>query len=55
VKATSANIRKGPGTAAAVVARAPKGAVFKARGIRGDWSRVEHAGVGGWVHRSLVE
>lgn len=47
--------RRRSSTAEAVVARAPKGAVLKARGMRGDWSRVEHAGVGGWVHHSLVE
>jgi hypothetical protein len=55
VKAPSANLRKGPGTTEAVVARVVKGTRLKASVMRGDWIRVEHAGATGWVHRSLVE
>lgn len=55
VKAPTANLRKGPGTTEAVVARVVKGTRLKASVIRGDWIRVEHAGATGWIHRSLVE
>jgi SH3 domain-containing protein len=55
VKAPTANLRKGPGTTEAVVARVVKGTQLKASVMRGDWIRVEHAGATGWIHRSLVE
>lgn len=55
VKASSANLRKGPGTTEAVVARVVKGTRLKASVVRGDWIRVEHAGATGWIHRSLLE
>jgi uncharacterized protein YraI len=55
VKAATANLRKGPGTSEAIVARVARGARLRASVVRGDWIRVEHAGVTGWIHRSLVE
>jgi hypothetical protein len=55
VKAATANLRKGPGTSEAIVARVPKGERLRASVMRGDWIRVEHAGATGWIHRSLVE
>ena len=55
VKAASANLRKGPGTSEAIVARVARGERLRASVMRGDWIRVEHAGATGWIHRSLVE
>jgi hypothetical protein len=55
VKSESVNLRKGPGTGEAVLAKVAKGTQLKATGQQGDWIRVEHAGTTGWIHRSLLE
>ena len=55
VKAKSANIRKGPEVTEDVLAEAPEGAVLEASAVKGDWVKVTHNGVTGWVSRSVLE
>jgi hypothetical protein len=55
VKVKRANIRKGPGTTDAVVGQATEGTVLEATVIRGEWVRVRHAAVTGWVYLKLLE
>lgn len=55
VKAKSANIRKGPEVAEEVLAEAPEGAVLEASAVKGDWVKVTHKGVTGWVSLSVLE
>jgi hypothetical protein len=55
VRASLANIRRGPGPDEPVVGKAPREAVVEALAVRGDWVKVTHAGVTGWIHRSLLE
>jgi len=55
VKVKKANIRKGPGPTDAVVGQAPEGTVLEATVIRGEWVKVTHAAVTGWVNLKLLE
>jgi hypothetical protein len=55
VKAKTANIRKGPDAAEDVLAEVPEGTMLEASTVRGDWVKVSHNGVTGWVSRSVVE
>jgi hypothetical protein len=55
VRARTANIRKGPDGSEEVVGEAPEGAVLEASAVKGDWVKVTHEGVTGWVARSLLE
>jgi hypothetical protein len=51
----SVNIRKGPSTTATVVGRVPRGATLQASVVRGDWVKVTHGDVVGWVFRPLLQ
>lgn len=55
VRVASANLRGGPGTSEPIVGRVSQGNVLQASVVRGDWIRVEHGALSGWIHRSLVE
>jgi len=55
VAGDSVNIRKMPSTTAAVVGRAPRGATLQASVVRGDWVKVTHGAVTGWVYRPLLQ
>jgi uncharacterized protein YraI len=55
VRASLANLRRGPGPDEPVVGKAPREAVVEALAVRGEWVKVTHAGVTGWIHRSLLE
>jgi hypothetical protein len=55
VQASSASIRKGPGTTEPLLAVAPRGAVLRASAVRGDWVKVSHGPVTGWVYRPLLK
>jgi hypothetical protein len=55
VKVKKANIRKGPGLGEAVVGQAPEGAVLEATVARGEWVKVTHGAVNGWVSLKLLE
>ena len=55
VKAPVANIRKGPGTRHAIVAKAVRYDLLRTREQRGNWVRVQHVyGPEGWVSRKLL-
>lgn len=51
----SANIRRAPNREAAVVGRAPRDAVLEASVLRGEWVKIAHGALTGWVHRTLLE
>jgi hypothetical protein len=55
VTASRANIRRGPSIRDPVLVRAVKGTTVLALIQRGDWIRVVHRDVTGWIHRSVVE
>ena len=55
VQANGASIRQGPSTSNALLAVAPRGAVLKATAVRGDWVKVSHGPVTGWVYRPLLK
>ncbi len=55
VKVPVANIRKGPGTRHAIVAKAVRYDLLKTRERRGNWVRVQSVdGPQGWVARKLL-
>jgi|JI8StandDraft_1071087.scaffolds.fasta_scaffold50858_2 SH3-like domain-containing protein len=55
VKVPVANIRKGPGTRHAIVAKAVRYDLLRTRERRGNWVRVKHVdGPEGWVSRKLL-
>ena len=55
VKVPVANIRKGPGTRHAIVAKAVRYDLLRTRERRGDWVRVQSVdGPQGWVARKLL-
>jgi hypothetical protein len=49
------NLRKGPATTEAVLAKIAGGTTLTATVVRGDWVKVTHEGTAGWVHRSLLQ
>jgi SH3 domain-containing protein len=55
VSADAANIRKGPAAAEPVVGKAPRGTVLPASVVRGDWVKVRHGQITGWVYRPLLK
>jgi uncharacterized protein YgiM (DUF1202 family) len=55
VAGDTVNIRKNPSFTAAVVGRAPRGATLQASMVRGDWVKVTHGDVAGWVYRPLLQ
>jgi hypothetical protein len=55
VKATLANLRKGPAPNEAVAGTLPKGAALEALAMRGEWIKVRSGSLTGWIHKSLVE
>jgi Bacterial SH3 domain len=54
VQARAANIRQGPGAGERLVGVAPKGSVLRASVVRGEWVKVTHGKVSGWVYRPLL-
>jgi hypothetical protein len=55
VRVAQANIRRGPALGEPVIGRAPRQAEVAALAVRGEWVKVSHAGVTGWIHASLLE
>jgi SH3-like domain-containing protein len=55
VAADGANIRQSPSMQAAVLAEVRRGATLKALAVRGNWAKVAHEKVVGWVSLRLVE
>jgi hypothetical protein len=54
VQGESVNIREGPSTTDPVIGKAAKGTVLEASAMRGDWVRVNQAGLSGWVYLPLL-
>ena len=53
-KKREAKIREAPGRSAAELGTAGREVIFRKTGTQGDWVRVSHSQVDGWVHKSLV-
>ncbi|PIE55702.1 MAG: peptide-binding protein [Desulfobulbus propionicus] len=54
VTSKECNIRSGPGTDTSIVGTVVKDVLLKKEGSKGDWIRISHAQVEGWIHRNLV-
>jgi len=54
VKVAECNIRSGPSTQEAVVGNVTKDVVFQKVEQKGDWVKISHPQLTGWVHKSLV-
>lgn len=54
VRVREAKIREAPGRSAAELGTAGREVIFRKTGTQGDWVRVSHSKVDGWVHKSLV-
>ncbi|MBM9535727.1 SH3 domain-containing protein [Desulfobulbus alkaliphilus] len=48
------NIRSGPGTNHDIVGTGSRDVIFARHEQQGDWIRVSHPAVSGWVHKDLV-
>ena len=55
VARTVARIRKGPALSAEIVGHLPAGTQVTGEAVSGEWVRVTHRGVSGWVHSSLLQ
>lgn len=54
VKVKDCKIRSGPGTNEAVVGNGAKDVIFTKVEQKGDWIKVSHPDLNGWVHKDLV-
>ncbi len=54
VKTKEGNVRSGPSTKDAVVGNVTKDVIFKKVEEKGDWIKVSHPQLNGWVHKTLV-
>lgn len=54
VKVREANVRKEPSTKAEKVGTVAKDVILKAVEKKGDWIKVTHPKLTGWIHRKLV-
>ncbi len=54
VKVKEANIRKGAGTNHEKVGSVVREVILKKIGRKGDWIKVEHPQVTGWLHKKLI-
>lgn len=54
VKAKECNVRKGPSTKDPVVGNGVKDVIFLKGEQKGEWIKVTHPAVSGWVQKSLV-
>jgi SH3-like domain-containing protein len=54
VKAKECNIRSGPGTNEKVVGNVVREVIFVKADQKGDWVKISHPDLSGWVHKSLV-
>lgn len=55
VTAATANVRQGPSASAAVVGEVRQGTKLTALALRGNWLKISHGDVTGWVSLRLVE
>ena len=54
VKAKEGNVRSGPTTKDAVVGKSVRDVIFVKVEQKGDWVKVSHPDLTGWVHKDLV-
>lgn len=54
VKKQECNVRSGPGTKNKKVGTVVKDVILKNEGSQGDWIKVSHPEINGWLHKSLV-
>ncbi|MGD9948779.1 MAG: SH3 domain-containing protein [Desulfobulbus sp.] len=54
VKVKECNVRSGPSTSDAVVGNVAKDVIFQKLEQKGDWVKISHPQLTGWVHKSLI-
>ncbi len=54
VTARECNIRSGPGTTDKIIGSTVRETIFSKIDQKGDWIKVSHPNLTGWVHKSLV-
>jgi len=54
VKVAECNVRSGPGTQEAVVGNVTKEVIFQKVDQKGDWVKISHPQLTGWIHKSLI-
>jgi SH3-like domain-containing protein len=54
VKVNVCNIRSGPGTNSSIVGSGARDVIFAKHEQQGEWIRISHPAVSGWVHKDLV-
>jgi len=54
VKVQECNVRSGPGTSNAKVGTVAKDVILKKESSQGEWIKVSHPEINGWIHRNLV-
>ncbi len=54
VKAKECNVRNGPSTSGKVVGNSVKEVIFVKADQKGDWVKVSHPDLTGWVHKDLI-
>lgn len=54
VKVRECNVRSGPGANEPVVGKGIKDVIFQKLEQKGDWIKVSHPNLTGWIHKDLV-
>ncbi len=54
VKVAECNVRSGPSTNESVVGSVTKDVIFQKVEQKGDWIKISHPQLTGWIHKSLV-
>jgi SH3-like domain-containing protein len=54
IKAKECNIRSGPSTSDSVVGNVVREVILVKADEKGDWIKISHPDLNGWVHKSLV-
>lgn len=54
VTAKEANVRSGPGTNNGKVGNVTREVILRKTGSQGDWIKISHPELSGWIHRKLV-
>ncbi|NLZ17680.1 MAG: SH3 domain-containing protein [Desulfobulbaceae bacterium] len=54
VRVREAKVRSGPGASAAEVGKAAKDVILSRAGSQGDWIKVSHPQLKGWIHKDLL-
>ncbi|MGE4558843.1 MAG: SH3 domain-containing protein [Desulfobulbus sp.] len=54
IKVKECNVRSGPSTNDAVVGNVVKDVIFQRVEQKGDWVKISHPQLTGWIHKSLI-